>query len=96
VATCNCLVASVNTFISSVSLPSVVASFAKTCVKLNELLEIDPDPVNDPEEKSEDVILVPLNDQYKVVPSATLVVVTVVIRVVPSFNACPTALVCIL
>ncbi len=69
-----------------VSVPSVVASLERVWVKLNVLLEIDPDPVNAPDEKSLPSILVPSNAQYSVVPLTTLVVVTVVVNEEPSFT----------
>jgi len=85
VATCFVLAESVNKLILKTSLPSVVTSLARVCEKLdNALLDTDPDPVNDPEEKSFASILVPVIFQYNVTPSIIFSVVIVVVIVSPS------------
>ncbi len=44
-------------------MPSVVRSFASVCEKKNDpLLETVPDPVRDPDEKSAEVMPVPLRE----------------------------------
>ncbi len=78
---------SVYNLITNFSSPSVVVSAAIVCWKVNWLLDVVPLPCQVPEEKSETVTF-PVcwsKVQYKVVPSATLLVVTVVVRVSPSF-----------
>ena len=63
----------------------MVRSLARVWAKERELLlPTLPDPVNEPLEKSEELILVPLIAQYRVVPASTLVVETEVVSVLPS------------
>ena len=82
--TCSVKAASVNNFISSVSLPSVSRSLARVCFMENLFFLTKPDPVKLPLDKSSLSIPSPLNDQYNLVLLGTSFVLILVFKVPPS------------
>ena len=82
--TCSVKSASVNSFSSKVSLPSVVRSLFSLCFKFNFPFFTIPDPVKLPPTTSSLSISSPLNDQYNIVLLGTSVVLILVFKVPPS------------
>ena len=87
VPTCLVRAASLNSLIASDSAPSVVRSLARVWEKENPpVAPTAAEPVRAPLLKSAALMPVPDSDQYSSVPTATLVVWTVVVRIAPSLR----------